>query len=81
MSMCVDFVLLNAFDFYVLACVFTIVETTRVSRETPLDWHALKISPGKSGPRMPCSEAITSIKQSCVYIYIYIYIYNFKFLF
>jgi hypothetical protein len=71
------FVLLDAFDFYVLACVFTIAETTSVSRETPLDWGALKISAGKPGARMRCSEAITSIKHW----HIYIYIYTFKILF
>jgi hypothetical protein len=56
------------FDFYVLACVSTIVETTSVSRETPLDWGALKISSGKPGVRMPCSEAVTSIKHWHTYI-------------
>jgi len=65
------FVLLDAFDFYVLTCVFTIVETTGVSRETPLDWHALKISPGKPGARMPCSEALTSIKHWHIYILVW----------
>jgi hypothetical protein len=61
-------VLLDAFDFYVLACVFTIAEPTGVSRETPLDWGALKISADKPGAGMPCSEAITSIVHWHVYV-------------
>ncbi len=75
------FVLLDAFDFYVLTCVFTIVETIGVSRATPLDWGALKTSTGKPVARMPCSEAVTSIKHWHIYIYIYNFIFYFYFKF
>jgi hypothetical protein len=57
------FVFSDAFDFYDLACVFTIVKITSVSSETPLDWGALKISTGKPGARTPCSEAVTTMKH------------------